>query len=93
MTCCSPAERARRRAPDTAEAEKPREPATHEQLAMCVVSSRAWWRPGSTAPASRTASRAALRKECGGPAAAAATAVQLAKRIDLLRDWATHNTP
>jgi predicted nucleic acid-binding Zn ribbon protein len=31
---------------------------------------------------------AALRKECGGPAAAAANAVQLGKRIDLLRDWA-----
>jgi predicted nucleic acid-binding Zn ribbon protein len=32
---------------------------------------------------------AALRKECGGPAAAAANAAQLAKRIDLLREWAT----
>ena len=32
---------------------------------------------------------AALRKECGGPAAAAATAVQLTRRIDLIRDWAS----
>ena len=32
---------------------------------------------------------AALRKECGGPAAAAASAVQLRQRIDLLREWAT----
>jgi hypothetical protein len=30
----------------------------------------------------------ALRKECGGPAAAAASAVQLQQRIDTLRDWA-----
>jgi hypothetical protein len=35
---------------------------------------------------------AALRKECGGPAAAAATADQLGKRIDLIRDWATRRT-
>ncbi|MCZ4498023.1 MAG: type restriction enzyme res subunit [Marmoricola sp.] len=32
---------------------------------------------------------AALRKECGGPAAAVATAGQLQARIDRLREWAT----
>ena len=32
---------------------------------------------------------AALRKECGGPAAAAASADQLEKRIDTIREWAT----
>ncbi len=31
---------------------------------------------------------AALRRECGGPAAAAATAEQLRERIDRIRDWA-----
>jgi hypothetical protein len=31
---------------------------------------------------------AALRKECGGPAAAVANAEQLQARIDRLRDWA-----
>ena len=31
---------------------------------------------------------AALRKECGGPTAAVATAEQLQARIDLVRDWA-----
>ncbi|MDP3890182.1 DEAD/DEAH box helicase [Nocardioides sp.] len=31
---------------------------------------------------------AALRKECGGPAAAVATAEQLQARIDRIRDWA-----
>jgi hypothetical protein len=31
---------------------------------------------------------AALRKECGGPAAGVATADQLQTRIDRIRDWA-----
>ena len=35
---------------------------------------------------------AALRKECGGPAAAVATAEQLHARIDRIRDWATRKT-
>ncbi len=35
---------------------------------------------------------AALRKECGGPAAAVATADQLRKRIDTIRDWAVRRT-
>ncbi|CAI9408964.1 DEAD/DEAH box helicase [Nocardioides sp. T2.26MG-1] len=35
---------------------------------------------------------AALRKECGGPAAAVATADQLHSRIDKLREWALRKT-
>ncbi|WP_459973016.1 DEAD/DEAH box helicase [Nocardioides pyridinolyticus] len=35
---------------------------------------------------------AALRKECGGPAAAVATAEQLHARIDRLREWALRKT-
>jgi superfamily II DNA or RNA helicase len=35
---------------------------------------------------------AALRKECGGPAAAVATAEQLHARIDRIREWATRKT-
>ncbi len=35
---------------------------------------------------------AALRKECGGPAAAVATAEQLHARIDRIRDWAVRKT-
>jgi superfamily II DNA or RNA helicase len=35
---------------------------------------------------------AALRKECGGPAAAVATAEQLQARIDRIRDWAARRS-
>lgn len=35
---------------------------------------------------------AALRKECGGPAAAVANAEQLQKRIDRVREWAMRKT-
>ncbi|MEP9364072.1 DEAD/DEAH box helicase [Nocardioides sp. CN2-186] len=35
---------------------------------------------------------AALRKECGGPAAAVATAEQLHARIDRVREWATRKS-
>jgi hypothetical protein len=35
---------------------------------------------------------AALRRECGGPAAAVATAEQLAARIDRIRGWAARRT-
>jgi superfamily II DNA or RNA helicase len=82
-------ERAARRTP-VVEAEKPREVSTHEQLAVMrrelngLVA--AWYHPTGQP---HGVTHAALRKECGGPAAAAATAVQLTKRIDLLRDWAT----
>ena len=77
-----------------AAAEKLREPATHEQLAVMrreldgLVAARQH-RAGQP----HHITHGALRNGCGGPAAAAATAGQLAKRIDILRDWATRNTP
>ncbi len=80
-------ERAARRAPVV---EKPREVATHEQLAVMrreLNGLVAAWYHRTGQPHGVT--HAALRKECGGPAAAAATADQLTKRIDLVRDWAS----
>jgi hypothetical protein len=80
-------ERAARRTP-TPEVE--REVTTHEQLAVMrreLNGLVAAWYHRTGQPHGVT--HAALRKECGGPAAAAANVVQLAKRIDLLREWAT----
>ncbi len=80
-------ERAARRSPVV---EKPRELATHEQLAVMrreLNGLVAAWYHRTGQPHGVT--HAALRKECGGPAAAAATADQLTKRIDLVRDWAS----
>jgi len=81
-------ERARTRraatAPDTVA-----EVTTHEQLAMLrrelngLVA--AWHHRTGQA---HGITHAALRKECGGPAAAVANAEQLQARIDRLRDWA-----
>ena len=84
-------ERARRRS-TVAEADPPRELATHEQLAVRrreLNGLVAAWYHRTGAPHGVT--HAALRKECGGPAAAAASAEQLDQRINLLRDWATKN--
>ena len=81
-------ERARRRAPGPVA--PARETSTHEQLALMrrelngLVA--AWYHRTGQA---HGITHAALRKECGGPAAAAASAVQLRQRIDLLREWAT----
>ena len=59
----------------------------------CAASSTAWSPPGTTAPARpHGVTHAALRKECGGPAAAIATADQLHARIDRLREWAARKT-
>ncbi|MEO5651269.1 MAG: DEAD/DEAH box helicase [Marmoricola sp.] len=85
-------ERARRR-PVAAQEVAP-EVSTHEQLAVMrreLNGLVAAWYHRTGQPHGVT--HAALRKECGGPAAAAATAAQLTKRIDLLREWATRNTP
>jgi superfamily II DNA or RNA helicase len=85
-------ERARRRT-SVAEAEQPRELATHEQLAVMrreLNGLVAAWYHRTGQP--HGVIHAALRKECGGPASAAATADQLAKRIDLLRAWAAART-
>ncbi len=83
--------RQRQRARRTTSApEAPREMATHEQLAVIrreLNGLVAAWYHRTGQPHGVT--HAALRKECGGPAAAAANAVQLTKRIELLRDWAT----
>jgi hypothetical protein len=82
-------ERARRRTPGP-EPEKHRELATHEHLAVMrreLNGLVAAWYHRTGQPHGIT--HAALRKECGGPAAAAANAAQLSKRIDLLREWAT----
>jgi hypothetical protein len=83
-------ERARRT--PVVEAEKVRAVSTHEQLAVIrreLNGLVAAWYHRTGQPHGVT--HAALRKECGGPAAAAASADQLTKRIDLLRDWATRS--
>jgi hypothetical protein len=81
-------ERARRQRPDLAEA-VPRQVSTHEQLATLrrelngLVA--AWHHRTGQA---HGITHSALRKACGGPAAAVATADQLQLRIDRIRDWA-----
>jgi superfamily II DNA or RNA helicase len=83
-------DRARRRTATAAATEEVvREAATHEQLAVMrreLNGLVAAWFHRTGQPHGVT--HAALRKQCGGPAAAAATAAQLEKRIDLIRDWA-----
>ncbi len=81
-------ERARRARPEAPAPE--RATTTHEQLAVMrreLNGLVAAWYHRTGQPHGVT--HAALRKECGGPAAAAANAAQLEKRIDLLREWAT----
>ena len=85
------AERARqdRKVPEPRVEEVVREVTTHEQLAVLrrelngLVA--AWHHRTGQA---HGVTHAALRKECGGPAAAVASAEQLRARIDRLRDWA-----
>ena len=69
------------------------ETATHEQLAVLRRELNglvgAWYhRTGQP----HGVTHAALRKECGGPAAAVANADQLRARIDRVRDWAARKT-
>ncbi|GAB2877407.1 DEAD/DEAH box helicase [Nocardioides pacificus] len=62
---------------------------THEQLAVLrreLNGLVAAWYHRTSQPHGVT--HAALRKECGGPAAAIATAEQLHARIDRIREWA-----
>ncbi len=74
--------------PDTVE-----QVTTHEQLAVLrrelngLVSA---WNHRTGQPHAIT--HAALRKECGGPAAAIANAEQLRARIDRVREWAVRKT-
>jgi superfamily II DNA or RNA helicase len=83
-------ERARRRTTQAAQPAQPREVSTHEHLAQMrreLNGLVAAWFHRTGQPHGVT--HAALRKECGGPAAAAANAAQLEKRIEKIRDWAT----
>ena len=66
-----------------------RDVSTHEHLATLrreLNGLVAAWNHRTGQPHGVT--HAALRKECGGPAAAVATASQLQERIDRIRDWA-----
>jgi superfamily II DNA or RNA helicase len=81
-------ERARRRTSSTP-ADVERDVSVHEQLAVLrreLNGLVAAWNHRTGQP--HGATHAALRKECGGPAAAVATAAQLQSRIDRIRDWA-----
>jgi len=87
------AERRRTRRPEPAADARPAdtvaEVTTHEHLALLrreLNSLVASWhhRTGQA----HGITHAALRKECGGPAAAVANAEQLQKRIDRIREWA-----
>jgi hypothetical protein len=83
-------ERARRRRRTSSTAEDVvRDVTTHEQLAALrreLNGLVAAWNHRTGRP--HGATHAALRRECGGPAAAVATADQLRARIDRLRAWA-----
>jgi superfamily II DNA or RNA helicase len=81
------ARRQRRTRPSADQA--PREVPTHEQLATLrreLNGLVAAWHHRTGQPHGST--HAALRRECGGPAAAVATADQLRSRIDRIRRWA-----
>jgi len=88
-------ERARmqKRSAPAAEPDTVSQVSTHEQLAVLrrelngLVA--AWHHRTGQA---HGITHAALRKECGGPAAAVATADQLHARIDRLREWATRKS-
>nr|WP_221634238.1 DEAD/DEAH box helicase [Nocardioides luti] len=77
----------------TPEADSVAEVSTHEQLAVLrrelngLVA--AWYHRTGQA---HGITHAALRKECGGPAAAVATSEQLHERIVRVRDWAARKT-
>jgi superfamily II DNA or RNA helicase len=82
-------ERAQKQRTERREPEPEREVSTHEQLAVLrreLNGLVAAWHHRTGQPHGVT--HAALRKECGGPAAATATADQLHTRIDRLREWA-----
>ena len=81
-------DRRQRRVADAGE-RRPAEVSTHEQLAVLrreLNGLVAAWHHRTGTPHGVTHSL--LRKECGGPAAAVATADQLHARVDKLREWA-----
>jgi superfamily II DNA or RNA helicase len=86
--------RQRQRRDLTAEAaEVERDVAVHERLAILrreLNGLVAAWNHRTGQPHGVT--HAALRKDCGGPPAAVATADQLQARIDRLREWATRKS-
>ena len=70
-----------------------RDVATHEQLAVLrreLNGLVAAWHHRTGQPHGVT--HAALRRECGGPAAAVATAEQLTRRVDRIREWAVRKS-
>jgi superfamily II DNA or RNA helicase len=78
---------------EAAEAAAPREVSTHEQLAVLrreLNGLVAAWHHRTGTPHGVT--HTALRKECGGPPAAVATAEQLHARVDKLREWAARGS-
>ena len=82
-----------RRDLDAEAAEMTHDVSTHERLAMLrreLNGLVAAWHHRTGQPHGVT--HAALRKDCGGPAAAIATAGQLQSRIDRLREWATRKS-
>lgn len=86
-------DRAKSRKPAAAAPDSVEQVTTHEQLAVMrrelngLVSA---WNHRTGQPHGIT--HAALRKECGGPAAAIANAEQLRARIDRIREWALRRT-
>ncbi|RYU13146.1 DEAD/DEAH box helicase [Nocardioides iriomotensis] len=82
-------QRATSSTPEDVQRDVERDVSTHEQLAVLrreLNGLVAAWNHRTGQPHGVTHS--ALRKECGGPAAAAATATQLQQRIDTIRTWA-----
>ena len=83
----------RKQASQVREPDSVEELSTHEQLATLrrelngLVSA---WNHRTGQPHGTI--HAALRRECGGPAAAVATAEQLRQRIDRIRDWAVQRS-
>jgi superfamily II DNA or RNA helicase len=85
--------RAAQAAQDDAPDRLTEEVTTHEQLAVLrreLNGLVAAWHHRTGQP--HGATHAALRKDCGGPAAAIANADQLRLRIDRLREWAARRT-
>jgi superfamily II DNA or RNA helicase len=86
-------ERARQQRRTRSAEEVVRDVSTHEHLATLrreLNGLVAAWNHRTGQPHGVT--HAALRRECGGPAAAVATADQLTARIDRIRQWATRKT-
>jgi hypothetical protein len=83
----------RQRATSSTPEDVVRDVSTHEHLAVLrreLNGLVAAWNHRTGQPHGVT--HAALRRECGGPAAAVASADQLSKRIDRIREWAARKT-